>query len=44
MEQSGGPNLVAGGVVGWKTCTDAMVDGIAEDVATSTLAKKLGAR
>ena len=33
---------VASGVVGWKTCSDARVDDIAEDVATSTLATTLG--
>ena len=33
---------VAGGAMGWTTCSDARVDGIAEDVATSTLATILG--
>ena len=33
---------VEGGAVGWTTCSDARVDGIVEDVATSMLSKKLG--
>ena len=33
---------VAGGEVGWKTCFDARVDFIVEDVATLTFARKLG--
>ena len=33
---------VAGGVVGCTTCSDARVDGIVEDVATSMLTTKLG--
>ena len=33
---------VAGGAVGWKTCSDARVDGIVEDVATLMLATTLG--
>ena len=28
--------------MGWTTCSDARVDGIAEDVATSTLATQQG--
>ena len=33
---------VAGGAVRWTTCSDARVDGIAKDVATSMLDTKLG--
>ena len=28
--------------MGWKTCSNARVDGLVEDVATSTLDEKLG--
>ena len=33
---------VAGGAVGYTTCSNARVDGIVEDVATSMLATTLG--
>ena len=33
---------VAGGAVGYTNCSDAMVDGITEDLATSILATTLG--